>query len=899
MDRPTLGPKIVVIDQLASQIAELESADQLSLHFTLYHAYAEVFGSDAEPFEDFVKWSNRLLQDYNEIDRYLVNAKDLYSNVSDAKTLERWGVEGETPELVDVYLRFWNRLFPLYQAFNKALRSAGVGYQGMIYRQAADKLKDLNAWKSVLNDYGAEHAYFIGFNALNEAEISMMQSALMGNLADVYFDVDSLYFDDYEHEAGMFLRRYANWPYFQNREMSFVRDSLRNETRTIELVGVPGNVGMAKAMSHKLREYRREMDKGEITDKLALVLADESLLLPVLNSIPEEFDEVNVTMGLSLKDLVMANTLESLIEAQERAWRLQNLEGRKYQLYHSDIERLVLQPFGKFLLGENGGDKANALIAQIRKYNAPFLSIAKLREWLPESELFFSVLEEKSPSELLEACAQAVAKYHDDQHTSIEDVEVCKRIFKVLLKLKELYHQFELEPNLTTTLQLFRQLQREESLDFYGEPLNGLQVMGVLETRLLGFENVVMTSVNEEILPAGKSENSFIPYDIKRAFGMPTYKEKDAIYAYHFYRLLQGSKNVCLLYNSESKAIGSGEASRFIEQIRREFSEFKSTTIVESVFSSPVKQDQLVTEFQMQKGEFLEEAFRSRAERGIAPSHLQTYVKSPELFYKQVILGMSEADEVEEVMGDRTMGLTVHKVLEDFYRPYENTEAPTDEEYASFIDRLPKVLEETYLSENKKPLEYTGQNGLVAHAMKEMTLGFMVAERKRAQEYRETGIRWQIVGVEEQLSTVLEVEGVSYPIKVKGTADRIDLVGDTYVVIDYKTGMASSGDVTVSDLALLAEKVDKGKGLQLFTYAYLLHKSRSTTGPVEAGIFALRDNKSGLVKAGIKEGRSAARTGIYSADLQTFEGILSSMLQEIFQLEGVFEPLRNPLEVES
>lgn len=887
IDRPTLGPQIMMVDQLASKISGLNKADSLTLQFELYNCYQEVFSADADPFDEFVRWSSRLLQDYNEIDRHLINAKDLFANLTDAKALERWGVEADTPEMIEQFLSFWRRLLPTYHKFKDALKSEGIAYQGLMFREAADRIQTATNWSEFLKEQNAEHVLFVGFNALNEAEIQIIRAALESNCGDILFDVDGLYLDDPEHEAGMFIRRYLQWPYFEKNPLSFKTDSLRAEKRDIYLIGVPRQIGMAKAAGERLQELKDWVDVEDVTDKMALVLADEGMLLPTLNSLPDSFEEVNVTMGLPIQDLTLASTVEAIFEAHERAIRLQVSENRSFQFYHKDIERIILQPFGRFLLGADGANKASALNAQIRKYNAPFLKPSKLEEWTEGSTRIHSLLTEMTPNAVLDKLAEVLAKYHDSSSISIEDKEASKLLYGVCRRLNELFAKYDRVSEMKTALHLFRQLQREEKLDFFGEPLRGLQVMGVLETRLLSFEGLVMTHLNEEQLPTGRSDNSFIPYDLKRGFGLPTHKEKDAIYAYHFYRLLQGTRHAYLLYNTEPKSIGSGEASRFIEQIRREFKHFDQTTIHEIIYSTTVQKDQLAQPFRLEKGHYLREAFERRATDGIAPSHLTTWVRDQSLFYKRYIIGMEEADEVEEVLGDRTMGLVVHDVLEDFYKPFVDS-APSVADFEQVLSEVPERVRSFYKARAKRKLDEKGRNALIAHAMMEMTSSFLKEEKKRAIEYQEAGLEWKIIGVESRLRHQIEVEGIDYPILIKGVADRIDKVGDTYVVIDYKTGMTKTTDVEVNELDRLATDESKGKGLQLFTYAWLLSKTHPEANAFKAGIFALRDNRAGLLTAAFKS-KNHRRDDIYLDDIQTFESVLTSMLQSIFSEEGVIE----------
>lgn len=884
IDTPTLAPQITVIDSLAEEISGLSKCDSLSLQFRLYNSYTTVFGQDSESFEDFLKWSSRLLQDFNEIDRYLIDAKKLYDNLTEIKRIESWGVDGEPPEIMDTFLKFWKRLHPIYEDFYRHLEEDKLGYQGLIYRKASEYLKG-ESWRPYLQSKSAEYILFLGFNALNNAEISIIRSALDSDLADIKFDVDPLYFEDEEYEAGMFLRRYKEWPYFSKKPFGFVTDSLKKEERQIELIGVPGTIGMAKATSEKLSEMKAGIPKEEVSDKMALVLAEEGMLLPALNSIPEEFEDINVTMGLPVSRLSLASSIENIFEAQERAIRLKKVENRSYQIYHKDIERLLLQSFGHFLLGDWGAEKATELSGLIRTYNAPFLSLKKLEEWLPDSSYFLEILEEKSPSEMLMSCATLLALYHDQPNTSPEDKEACKMLFKVCNRLVDLYQDFGLEPDMTTSLLLFRQLQREEKLDFFGEPLKGLQVMGVLETRLLTFERLIITHVNEEVLPAGRSENSFIPYDLKRGFGLPTHREKDAIYAYHFYRLLQGTKHVCLLYDTETKDVGSGEPSRFIEQIRRELSVYKNNQISEFIYSTPVDKKQMATDFSLLKGPYLEEAFKRRAADGVAPSHLQAWVRNPVLFYQRYILRANEADEVEEVMGDRTIGTVAHKVLENFYKPFIGR-APKAADFDEVISNMDRYLAKAHLEEIKRPIETTGRSGLVVYAITEMLVQFLKEEKKRAQRYDKEGIEWIIVGAEEHLKHTIQVPGLSYPVLLKGLVDRIDRVNGVYHVIDYKTGSAKSKDLRFSTLSQLSESEDKSKALQLVMYAWLMSKHYADQPEFVAGIFSLRDNKSGLLVSH-PSGQKGNTLPIHVLD--EFEAVLIQMIQEVFSLEGLIQ----------
>lgn len=875
--KPAISPLVVQIEELTSALAELHPMDSLSLQFELYHSYQKILGPEAETFEQFIKWSSRLLQDFNELDRYLVDVKAILENVTDAKALERWGVEGDTPELIESYIRFWKTLHPIYLDFTKKLSQEKKAYQGLMYRRAAERVSTENALKKWCEQVDCSTVYFVGFNALNEAEQVIFKNGLEEGIAKVWFDADVHYLEDPNQEAGLFLRSYKKWKHFEGVEFLFMRDLLRSEARTIEIIGVPKQIGMAKTLSEMLQKSKDELVEKEVEDHLALVLADEGLLLPVLNSIPKSFEDINVTMGLPLKELHLANSAEIILETQERAIRLKKDEGRSFQIYHKDIERLLIQPFYQYLLGNND---AHEVLSQMKKYNAPFLTLKKLGDWMPNC-LLLNLLQEQPAQDVLIQLAHAFADYHDHGDALPEDLEAAQHLYKVTLRLKDLFESHGMETDMTTTLHLYRQLIREDSLDFFGEPLKGLQVMGVLETRLLSFDHLIMTSLNEGVLPAGRSENSFIPFDIKRAFGLPTHIEKDAIYAYHFYRLLQGTKHAIFLYNTESDSMNAGEASRFIEQIRHEFINFSNTTLIERVFSTSVHKDQIATPVELQRGPFLDEAFEKLAQRGVSPTSLKTWMENPMEFYTRYILGKDELDEVEEVLGDRTMGLVIHKLLEDFYTPFLGSR-PSDEDYAKLLKEMNTLLKKYYRDEAKRELEVEGRNNLVGHAMFQMTRNFIQEERKRAAAYLKEGRNWIIQGKEKKMNFTIHVDGISYPILVKGTADRVDTLDGVWQVIDYKTGNVESSQLSASSVDVLVEDPKKAKALQLMTYAWLLSKTEPQAQSINAGIFAMRKNSEGMFKLKIDKVEE-----IKSSDLQTFEHVLSSLLYNIFSNEGV------------
>jgi hypothetical protein len=449
-------------------------------------------------------------------------------------------------------------------------------------------------------------------------------------------------------------------------------------------------------------------------------------------------------------------------------------------------------------------------------------------------------------------------------------------IFKQLISLNNKYgHLKDLK-----SLQLFyNRLLNQEKLSFQGEPLQGLQLMGMLETRVLDFDTVIITSVNEGILPAGISNNSFIPFDMKKHYNIPTYQDKDIIFSYHFYRLIQRAKKVYLLYNSETDGFGSGERSRFIAQLLLN----KKNVTQKAV--SPKTQSSKTPPIEIVKTEAVITKLKAVFKNGISPSALSTYIYDPVAFYEQKVLEINDDLEIEETVATNTMGTIIHDVLEQLYTPYLNQKL-VKEDFKEMFSKVDKLTLQYFKKHYKKGEIEKGKNRLIFEVCKKYIQRFLKKEEGLILE----GNELIVVGLEEKIAVSFDVNGFDFPIKLKGVVDRIDLFNGTLRIIDYKTGIVKNSQLKMADFSIIPTDYKYTKALQvmLYTYMYTTATKKSYNQPIEAGIFSFKNLNSGLIKMNISDKPRGKDHEITQEVMNNFLIELTSLLTEIMNPEIPF-----------
>jgi ATP-dependent helicase/nuclease subunit B len=862
-------PKIISIENYIQELADISLIDNTQLLFEFYSIYKKkITTENLDSFEVFSQWATIALHDFNDLDSYLVNSEAFFSNLRDVKRLNEWFQDKKPSQLAVNYFQFFEYLNILYASLYKKLKSNKVGYQGLIYREAKENLE------FYIHNNPNSHTIFVGFNALNKAEEYIFQELLNNNLATIYWDTN----EDIIHnvnEAGVFLRRYkSQWTYYKKNPFLWIENE-NSSHKNIQIIGAPKNITQIKYAGELLSKF-------DNFNKTALVLADENLLSLTLNSLPTKVENINITMGYPLKDIPIAGLFEKLFKLHLNQQKFN--KGKEHQFYYKDVLNLLSDPF----VNQMQGEVLQKLIAKIKIENNIFLTINGIKKFLSKSEveessLIFSMFNfSEDINKIINQCINLLVEIKDFS-VGVEK-EYLYRFFNIFQQLLALNTTYNYITNLKTLSLFYNQLLGNEKLSFQGEPLKGLQLMGMLETRALDFETIIVTSVNEGILPGGKNEFSFIPFDVKKYFGLPTYQEKDAIFSYHFQRLLQRAKNIYLLYNTETDGYGSGEKSRFLTKL-----EINNPSIQKTIIS-PKVQTLTKTDLEIKKTPEVIEKLKEVFTQGISPSALANYIYNPINFYEQKVLKIKDDDEVEETIAANTMGTVVHGVLEELYKPFEGVFISI-EHLKKMHHQIDSLLVKNFQEHYKNGNIHTGKNKLIYEVCKNNVERFLKQELELLKQNKQL----KIVALEEKLEAIIKIEGIDYAIKIRGIVDRIDELDGVTRIIDYKTGKVEAKDLKITDFSVLSDDYKYTKALQVMLYSYLfsLDKSFSNTQHVEAGIISFKNLNSGFLKMNFSEKRGVNETLITDEKIKLFLVELHRIIVEILNPEIPFQQNEN------
>ncbi len=885
---PVIGPLTTTVNELISGYSELHQGEKLHLISILYPIFKKHTHTE-ETFDDFYFWGEVLLSDFNDIDRYLVSAKDLFTNISDLKEIGL-GLDYLTPEQKEAIERFWGNLsagmlnthqkeffsvwqnlYNIYYDFRNALLDRGIAYGGMIYREVAEHYKN-NAPEFEFDKY-----YVIGLNALNTCEKTFFR--LVGPKAVFLWDYDKFYMDQ-KHEAGKFLRE--NLVTFPPPD-DFNFDSARfSGNKQIRMVAVSSSYGQAQEVPRFLHEIASDF-RNEF-DNTAIVLADESLLYPALGAIPPAVETINVTMGYPVKNSVVYGFLLLLINLIKNCRK--NSEGQ-IVIYH----RFVTDVLNHQLLGNVQPEKTRKFISGLKKNNTVAVPVGEI-DFSQLHRLIFAVPEKVENYNsyflrILEALFGMVRETDSDNKLLSELIftlyQSVEKIGNTLAAVQSGQENF-ISPSVY--FRLFGQYTGQASVAFEGEPLFGIQVMGILETRCLDFENLVILGLNEGKWPRMQTSPSFIPYNIRKGFGLPGIDEQDAMYAYYFYRLLQRARNVTATYSILKEGIGSGELSRFGYQLLYESGFDVKNTSLDFRFSSEPVSSVVISGSQSKTEKLLQE---NSAENPLSPTAINTWLQCTIKFYFRYILKLPEPEEVKDEIDSMAFGNIFHETIEQLYKPFSGkTINQTD---------LENILNDKVLIENEI------RKAIGRNYLKQVTPGKPVPIEGKALlifENIKTFIRklievdmdltpFHLIELEGKFTTSLDVvvDGLPRKIFIGGKIDRLDRVNGVTRALDYKTGNVENLVISEIDDLFESEKENNKKEiLQALIYCMIYSESSGDNSAIQPAIYSLRKLFGEKFSPDIK--RAGAKL-LYQDVKDEFREKLAGTLSEMFSESGSFK----------
>lgn len=820
-----LLPNFFTVEELINKISDQQPIQGIPLWLFSFDVYRSLNLIPRDDFSDFLKWFPTLQKDWDDILKFSDSDQAVLQYMFDEERIKEWaqdlGEDDDVPR--KKFLNFWQNMNVFLPVLKERLQEKNWATSGMIHEAAKAKIVDFARDTK-------EEFVFCGFNAFTPVEEKLVRSLLKWNKAQCFFQADHYYFDDERQEAGKFLRNHKTWKEFdENRTFQWIEDDF-NQPKKIKVYEVSGNVTQTKVLPEIFKEIN-----NKTYSNTAVVLLDENLL-PASLDVMHGVDNLNITMGFPLKNLSFSNAVKRLFYLQKQ------LEKNKSSYYYRDVFPILEE------LPKSDEDELviNDFKAKVEERNIVYISKKLLHELLSGLS-YFNLLQKAEGTNryldmLITFCQQVKWLEIDDiQYENVSHFENAFRIIKNQLT------PYNIEIKMETLEILINQHINSESIDFQGEPLRGLQIMGLLETRLLNFENVILLSVNEGKLPLGNSQNTYIPFDIRRYFDLHTFLENDSIYAYHFYRLIQDAKNVHLLYNALSSGVNTGEKSRFITQIEMESSHEIEHLIIENS-SEPITTKPI----EISKTQIVQERLQKWKEK-VSASHLTSYLYNPIDFYLSKILNTSETDEIEEELSVKNYGNLVHYSLQEVYEVLKGKvlkECDLKDSVKAIDDYINIAIEKL---KHQPEFYEKGMNYIHKAIAKKVIENILTHDLELIKQ----GNKLEIIDIERKF------ENIDFPldgndkISFFGFIDRIDKLNGTLRIIDYKTAKIKNLSVKIDgdNVAEYFHNSERKQALQLCIYHYVVQHLPEFWGyPIETGIWSFADAKKGMVSLQFDKG---------------------------------------------
>ncbi len=892
LDRPVWAPTTCTINELFRKFSDMQVASAEMLLFELYRSYLSL-RKDAGSFDDFYFWGDMLLNDFDDTDKYIADAAQLFGNVKDLREIDarfgslteeqaaiirRFWLNFEISKPTDQksgFISLWSVMNDLYAGFRKALREQNLGYEGMIFRDVAER-----NGSELSGSFPSDIVHFIGFNALNNCEKRLMTALKNEGKARFYWDYDSSFIENGNHNsAGFFMTENlklfgndmpADWNY------NTLISSVGAKRTVIETSSDITQVKLVPEFLSKLEDLN-----SSNAHHTAIVLSDETLLVPLLSSLPGDTTDINITMGYPLRQTLVFTLVRDMMDLQRSA-----REHNGSSLFYSPgVLNILRHP----LISCTLDDADINLIESFRSAN---------KAWLTADDFVSSGLMARIFSrhhdplklsawfrDVLSIIAGKQLEDEDQSETNIRN-EFIYRVVLSLNRLESILVNSDFKLSSETYLKLLERLLRSQAVPFSGEPLSGIQVMGILETRALDFRNLIILSVNEGVMPALSSSASFIPFSLRQAFGLPSVNHQESIYAYHFYRLLQRAENVILCYNSNSEGLRSGEMSRFLTQmnfnkvLKPEFRNvgFEIRTPGVQPSSLPRTEEHI---------RLLNERFLAGKGRVLSPSAMNTWLNCRMKFFYRYIKDIAEPEVPAEDIDPAIFGNILHTLMKQLYAGYTGkTISPAVLEDISRNDAL---LHNTISSSIQKEFRdgaevpVTGNELIVREVLHTYVKRILLSDKSIAP--------FTMLHLEEYFDFSIAVPADKGEIHVRtgGYADRIDRINGITRIVDYKTGFVGEFICSVDDLFEEDRMKESDGWLQVLLYCEAWYR-KNPGSTVIPSIYKIKKmtGKPFNDRLVIREGKTDNLIDDYRDIRDQFVSGISELIAKIFSKDEPF-----------
>jgi ATP-dependent helicase/nuclease subunit B len=830
LSKPVFAPVIESIDSLVRRISGLEEIEmgqlehQLYVNFTRHHSlkeHKELYNSNV---------GITFIKDSSEIEQNLQKVNKVFNDLIEINKIKSWG-EKEVKNRN--YQQFLIKLNASYSSFKALLLSQGKGTKGICYSEAVNNLEYFKQANSDVT------YIFIGLNALSKSEELIVKELIEHNKSFIYWDIDSEFFNTKNHSASHFIKKYRNeWRFFSKNKFKWTSESF-NTQKTINIVEADGFLAQAKEMGKALSTI-------DITKKkTAIVLGNDKLLQAFLSFIPKNIPKEALNISVPIGETAVKQTIKTLLE-----------------LKINDVNQISIKYVNKIL--------SSTLVKKVfkiekSKITKQLYNSKKYKSIVKEQKILFRLLYEKwdTSNGIINNLIKFLKKIADCKFISDIEGQEANLILEKIKQIEGLNLENKMSKNRIKDLILL--FISEVKIKVKPQRNQSINVSELLETRALDYDTVIISSVNEGVMPSGRGYSSLLPNDLKLKYGLLGFGEKDKIFSYHFYRLIQRAKEVFLIYNSNKDGLNKGEKSRFIYQL--EINKNKAHQIkYHSSFSDFTTNE---TNKEFLKSSEAQNRIKEISLKGFSPSSLETYIKNPAKYYTQKILKIDQEESSDEYASHKTIGLIFHESLETLYQPFIGKHLNVEK-----LRKTQKNIETVLKNAFKTNLEdhEEGKNKIIYQVIKSSLENFIKDEINQLQQ----GSEIKLIALEQEIKTSLSLKN-NKKVYIRGIIDRIDQKNGVTRVIDYKSGLVNSSQLVINSMNTICKDHNRSKAMQLMCYAWMYSRNHELQS-LSPGIVSLRKLNKGFMKIKIKNSLNGF---VGESEINLFEDELKELISEI------------------
>ena len=852
INKPTIAPIILSVDDFTEQVSGLKESSRTNQIFDLFESYLKISDqNDIQSYSKFRSWANTLINDTNDIEMSLSSTDEVFNYLYELQKLNMINDDEKN-------IGLWKLLPKIIKRFKSLQFEAGSVNKGQIHLLAKENISDFS---NAHSDYSF---IFVGLNSLSKSEEYIINYLLENNRVKVFWDYDHEYLNNPLHQAGHFFRKYKKtWPHYTDNSFLLGED-FSKERKDFLVYETAKNVAQVKTVNRILRDIYSE----ENNSKTAVILPRSELLIPMLNSIPSVVDDVNVSMTIPLLDLPFS----------ELSLRILNMyvNLRKKGFFYKDVQNVLSDP-KLITVMDAKSSSIKDFLDSITEKNLIYVSIDKFKNEFKGSKIIDLVF--RSTKENIFKNIETLFETIKNKENNSLAIDQFNSIKQVLLIIKNFLEKQKFKMEYKDLRDFYIDMLKNQSLSLVGDINSKVQIMGLLESRGIDFDNVIICSVNEGVLPKDNFNSTFLPFDVRKKFDLPTIEDADARTAYDFYRLTHRSKKVHLIYNSNPDGLDSGEKSRYIYQLEFQKKSNYNISHISSYF--PLNFEKTKQEEHVKSPEAVKR-LNEISKKGFTPSALKDYVEDKIRFYDKYILQIKDSESVIERAEHRGVGNIFHNTMEALYKDQEK-KTLTIKSLNQILNKAEEILTQKFIEEYGKDYNY-GKNIIAFQTILKNVKELINNDISKV----EKGVKIKVLIIEELLTVNLKTTNSEIKFALKGKMDRVQEEDGVLHVLDYKTGNVEPNKLTFTDNEDIIQN-KKTNIIQLACYNLIVSSILNINKPFKSGIISFKHINQGTLWMKEKISFKERKDVFNEEDLKNFENLVYEIVEDIHDVNSTFK----------